>query len=84
MGFSHQRRRGAGSKDHEMSTARKSPAEDERLRRKGDRQGPPTEADAPSPGPGRGRRQIPGQTNIWEQLDWADADRRQAEEPPAA
>jgi hypothetical protein len=61
-------------------SARKSPAENERLRRKEGRQGPPTEADAPSPGRGRGRRQIPGQTNIWEQLDWADADRRARDE----
>jgi hypothetical protein len=71
-----------------MSTARKSPAEAEHLRRKGLRDGPPTDAATPPTSRGRGRRQIPGQTNIWEQLDWADADRQardgSREEPSAA
>jgi hypothetical protein len=61
----------------------RNPAQEEASRRRRLRTGKPTEADAPSPGSGRGPEPLPGQSDIWVQLDGITTERPGREEPPA-
>ncbi len=66
-----------------MTHQRKTAAEDKGWRRRPTRTDKPTAADAPRRS-GRGPQRLPGQTDIWQQLDEIAAEQHEGEETPPA